>query len=104
MIREAFASISGPRLGFASKIAAGFALALLTTAPAVQAAPRGDVDQNGCWRGPRGGLHCPTFSQRRTERLMPGGAETRLERERRLKRECKGQRNAGACLGYGSWY
>jgi hypothetical protein len=27
--------------------------------------------------------------------------ETPSERERRLKRECKGMPNAGACLGYG---
>jgi hypothetical protein len=27
--------------------------------------------------------------------------ETPTERERRLKRECKGMPNAGACLGYG---
>lgn len=26
--------------------------------------------------------------------------ETRSERERRLKRECRGMPNAGACLGY----
>lgn len=29
-----------------------------------------------------------------------GGAETRSERDRRLKRECKGQVNAGVCAGY----
>jgi hypothetical protein len=29
----------------------------------------------------------------------PGG-ETTYERERRLKRECKGRPNAGACSGY----
>ena len=29
-----------------------------------------------------------------------GSAETPLQRERRLKRECKGRPNAGACEGY----
>ena len=29
-----------------------------------------------------------------------GSAETRSERDRRLKRECKGQVNAGVCAGY----
>lgn len=29
-----------------------------------------------------------------------GSAETTAERDRRLKRECKGRPNAGACLGY----
>ncbi len=31
-----------------------------------------------------------------------GSAETTAERDRRLKRECKGRPNAGACLGYAS--
>lgn len=29
-----------------------------------------------------------------------GSEETRIERERRLTRECRGLPNAGACLGY----
>ena len=31
-----------------------------------------------------------------------GSAESTAERDRRLKRECKGRPNAGACLGYAS--
>ncbi|WP_296873491.1 hypothetical protein [Tibeticola sp.] len=31
-----------------------------------------------------------------------GSAETTAERDRRLRRECKGRPNAGACLGYAS--
>jgi hypothetical protein len=33
-------------------------------------------------------------------RFLPGSAETSKDRSRRLKRECQGQVNAGACAGY----
>lgn len=33
-------------------------------------------------------------------RFLPGSAETARERSSRLKRECQGQVNAGACAGY----
>lgn len=33
-------------------------------------------------------------------KFLPGSAETAKERSTRLKRECKGQVNAGACEGY----
>lgn len=33
-------------------------------------------------------------------RFLPGSAETTKERSFRLKRECKGRVNAGACAGY----
>jgi hypothetical protein len=33
-------------------------------------------------------------------RFLPGSAETTKERGSRLKRECKGRVNAGACAGY----
>ena len=33
-------------------------------------------------------------------KFVPGSQETRKERDSRLKRECKGQVNAGACSGY----
>ena len=33
-------------------------------------------------------------------RFLPGSVETTAERSRRLKRECRGQVNAGACAGY----
>ena len=32
--------------------------------------------------------------------FVPGSAETVAQRNARLKRECKGAVNAGACLGY----
>ncbi|WP_426146039.1 hypothetical protein [Polaromonas sp. DSR2-3-2] len=33
-------------------------------------------------------------------RFLPGSAETTKERSSRLRRECHGQVNAGACAGY----
>lgn len=33
-------------------------------------------------------------------KFLPGSAETTKERSSRLKRECKGRVNAGACAGY----
>ena len=33
-------------------------------------------------------------------KFLPGSAETVKDRNNRLKRECKGQVNAGACSGY----
>ncbi|MDB5928526.1 MAG: hypothetical protein JWR60_233 [Polaromonas sp.] len=33
-------------------------------------------------------------------KFLPGSAETVKERSARLKRECKGRVNAGACSGY----
>ena len=33
-------------------------------------------------------------------KFLPGSAETTKERTSRLKRECKGRVNAGACAGY----
>ena len=33
-------------------------------------------------------------------KFLPGSAETTKERSTRLKRECKGRVNAGACEGY----
>lgn len=36
----------------------------------------------------------------RVQFLDSGSGETKAARERRLKRECKGRPNAGACLGF----
>lgn len=47
----------------------------------------------GCWWGPRGGLHCPRYIRSSSE-------ESATQRDKRLKRECRGRPNAGACLGY----
>jgi hypothetical protein len=45
----------------------------------------------------------PALKKQTTARelSMPGGSgETKAERSARLKRECKGRPNAGACTGY----
>lgn len=36
----------------------------------------------------------------KSAKFMPGSQETARERSARLKRECKGRVNAGACEGY----
>lgn len=41
-----------------------------------------------------------TAQPTKTARFIPGSQETRYERSARLKRECKGRVNAGACEGY----
>ncbi|MEW6466672.1 MAG: hypothetical protein AB1434_12365 [Pseudomonadota bacterium] len=43
-------------------------------------------------------LHAP----RQRVKFDKGSGETAAERDRRLRRECKGRPNAGACLGYAS--
>lgn len=70
--------------------------ALLALPMAVMATP-GRVDAQGCHHSKRAGYHCHPDRARGT--VLPGG-ETQRERDRRLKRECKGRPNAGACLGY----
>ncbi len=39
-------------------------------------------------------------AQGKTAKFIPGSQETRKERTTRLKRECKGRVNAGACEGH----
>lgn len=39
-------------------------------------------------------------SQAGTVKFVPGSQETPAQRSTRLKRECKGQVNAGVCQGY----
>ncbi|PTT21359.1 hypothetical protein DBR12_06770 [Acidovorax sp. HMWF029] len=42
----------------------------------------------------------PTKKQTRTKQPKSSSEESSAERDRRLKRECRGRNNAGACLGY----
>lgn len=66
-------------------------------------ATSGGVDSSGCHDSKKIGFHC------HPERAGAGaGASSRhasgekvKDRERRMKRECKGRPNAGACAGYG---
>lgn len=72
------------------------ALAMLMALAAVPAlAAKKDYGQApaGCHYGPRGGLHCPRYIKGPSE-------EGTTQREKRMRRECKGRPNAGACLGY----
>ena len=41
-----------------------------------------------------------TAKHRTSTKFLPGSQETAKERSTRLKRECKGRVNAGACEGY----
>lgn len=41
-----------------------------------------------------------TKKQARTKQPKSSSEESSAERDRRLKRECRGRNNAGACLGY----
>jgi len=43
-----------------------------------------------------------TRAKARKPPVDKGPAETRVERDKRLQRECKGKPNSGACEGYGS--
>ena len=66
----------------------------------VHASP-GGVDANGCHKSATSGHHChPERATGRGTSQAVGGHETAVQREKRLKRECKGRPNAGACLGY----
>lgn len=65
--------------------------------PQLAAATSGGVDSSGCHRSKSEGYHC------HPERAKSSGGESATERDRRLKRECKGKANGGACLGYGSF-
>lgn len=59
----------------------------------------GGVDANGCHQSKTAGKHCHPERARHVATL-PGG-ESVTQRDKRLKRECRGRANAGACLGYG---
>lgn len=56
------------------------------------------ADQNGCYVNAKGRRSCHAM-RAQFDRKLPGG-ETQSQRDKRLKRECKGKPNAGACLGY----
>lgn len=67
-------------------------------------ATSGGVDKNGCHNSAKAGFHChPERSKKSGDGSwagVPAGDHTQAERDKRLKRECKGRPNAGACLGY----
>ena len=56
----------------------------------------GAVDARGCHESKKIGLHChPTKGGN-----AGASGESSKERDKRLKRECKGRPNSGVCLGY----
>ncbi len=67
-------------------------------------ATSGGVDKNGCHNSAKAGFHChPARTKQSGDASWAGAASgdrTQSERDKRLKRECKGMPNAGACLGY----
>lgn len=83
-------------------LATTFATAILLAAPLAGQATSGGVNGEGCHNSKTAGYHC--HPERATVgSTAPASHETTKERNQRLKRECKGSRNAGACLGYGSF-
>ena len=72
------------------------ALAFLISHASPGMATPGAVDGNGCHASQKIGFHC--HPQRAG---VSGGADgSKKDREKRLKKECKGAVNAGACTGY----
>ena len=69
---------------------------LLIFASTMAAATGGAVDMNGCHKSKKQGIHCHADRAKGS-----GGSDgTQSARDKRLKRECKGMANAGACAGY----
>lgn len=69
----------------------------------LQAAPGAGPASSGQARrgGRKGQIRQGTKQQPRRQRIqLQGSAESTAERDRRLRRECRGRPNAGACLGY----
>ena len=74
----------------------GASLLMAQFAP-VWATP-GALDAAGCHQSKKIGYHCHPERGAAPARAAPVPAVT--AEDRRLKRECKGRPNAGACLGY----
>ena len=74
-----------------------FVFMLAFLAPACASATPGGTDANGCHASTRIGFHCHALKPAGAARAAQSG---RTAENRRLKRECKGRPNAGACAGY----
>lgn len=67
----------------------------------VAQASSGGVNAAGCHQSKTEGYHCHEKRGKVQHKMQrTGGGESVTARERRLKRECRGMPNAGACLGY----
>jgi hypothetical protein len=93
-----YSEIQAERLRAVKVIATIGVVFLLAVAGAADATP-GAVNAQGCHNSKKIGYHC--HPERAKSGALPGDG-TREARDRRLKRECKGRPNAGACLGYAS--
>ena len=79
---------------------ANFAVATLVLVSGAAGATPGATDASGCHASARNGYHCHAKKPgKATERQAD---KRRTAEDRRLRRECKGRPNAGACLGYAS--
>ena len=79
---------------------ANFAVATLVLVSGAAGATPGATDASGCHASARNGYHCHAKKPgKATERQAD---QRRNAEDRRLRRECKGRPNAGACLGYAS--
>ncbi len=76
-----------------------FVMSVLLVAPlGIAHATPGGLDAAGCHHSKKIGYHC--HAQRAAAPTKPATVRAVTAEERRLKRECKGRPNAGACLGY----
>jgi dihydroxyacid dehydratase/phosphogluconate dehydratase len=74
-------------------------LAVALMACAAWATP-GGVDDKGCHKSEKIGFHCHA---QKVKTSGPGGsAESKGDRAARLRKECRGLPNTGACTGYGT--
>lgn len=79
-----------------SGVLAAMVVVVLAFGMAPALATPGGVDANGCHTSKKQGHHCHPERARGS-----GGADgTQSARDKRLRRECKGRPNSGACLGY----
>lgn len=71
--------------------------AVMLVSGAAHATP-GGLDAAGCHHSKKIGYHC--HPERVGKATRAATVPTVTAEDRRLKRECKGRPNAGACLGY----
>lgn len=81
--------------GASASLAVVVAVSCLSFSGFAQATP-GAVDQHGCHKSKKEGIHCHAERARNS-----GGSDgTKSARDKRLKRECRGAVDAGMCTGH----
>lgn len=87
------------RLTIATCLACALALGSVAMAPAMAATDSAAAEAGAA--APSAHAKKRSKTKKHRMKVIPSSsAETPAQRERRLLRECKGQPNAGACLGY----